>query len=51
MSKKSQSHPGSRSSVTGRFVTKGYATRHPSTTQNERIPIPGRGDAGRKKGK
>lgn len=44
-----KTHPGSRSSVTGQFVTPEYAKAHPRTTQNERIPNPGRGDSGGKK--
>jgi len=39
-----KTHDASRSSVTGRFVTPEYAAKHPSTTQNERVPNPGRGD-------
>ncbi len=27
----------SRSAVTGRYVTKSYANRHPKTTVNERV--------------
>jgi hypothetical protein len=27
----------SRSSITGRFVKKGYAKKHPKTTENQRI--------------
>ena len=38
------SRPGYRSSKTGRFVKESYAKRHPSTTQKESIPKPGRGD-------
>lgn len=44
---KKHSHPGYRSSKTGRFVTERYGKRHPSTTQKESIPNPGRGDTGR----
>ena len=40
------SHRGSRSSVTGKFVKKEYAEKHPKTTQNENIPNPGKGTAG-----
>ena len=49
MSKK-KSHTGHRSSITGQFVTKHYAKKHPTTTQKESIPNPGRGDTGRGKG-
>ncbi|PUB72868.1 MAG: hypothetical protein DBP03_15220 [gamma proteobacterium symbiont of Ctena orbiculata] len=48
---KKQSHTGHRSSKTGQFVTETYAKRHPSTTQKESIPNPGRGDTGRGKGR
>ncbi len=37
---KPQSRPGSRSAKSGQFVTKGFAKSHPSTTVNERIPLP-----------
>lgn len=29
-----------RSAITGQFVTKPYAVRHPKTTEMERIKIP-----------
>jgi len=45
------SHKGFRSSKSGQFVTEGYANRHPSTTQKESFPNPGRGDTGRGKTK
>ncbi len=48
---KKQSHTGYRSSTTGKFVKKTYADKHPSTTQKESIPNPGRGDTGRGKDK
>lgn len=52
MAGKKDSHPGHRSSVTGRFVKEGYAKRYPHRTQKESIPNPGHGDTGRgKKGK
>lgn len=51
MSKKPQGHRGHRDSITGHFVTEGYAKAHPRTTQGEIIPKPGRGDSGRGKGK
>lgn len=41
------SHPGYRDSEKGTFVTEKYAKSHPSTTQKESIPNPGRGDTGR----
>lgn len=31
---------GSRSAITGKFITKKYAEAHPKTTENERIPLP-----------
>ena len=46
-----KSHTGHRSSKTGRFVKEDYAKKHPSTTQKESIPNPGRGDTGRGKNK
>ena len=48
---KKNSHTGHRSSETGRFVTERYAQKHPSKTQRESIPNPGRGDTGRGNGK
>ena len=48
---KKQNHTGHRSSDSGRFVTEGYAQKHPRTTQKESIPNPGRGDTGRNKNK
>ena len=44
---KKQSHTGHRSSKSGKFVKESYAKSHPSTTQKESIPNPGRGDTGR----
>lgn len=41
---KAKTRPASRSSVTGQFVSPAYAAKHPKTTQNERVPNPGRGD-------
>jgi len=29
----------SRSSKTGKFVTKSYAAKHPSTTENQRVRV------------
>ena len=49
MSKK-QSHTGHRSSQSGQFVTEKYGKTHPSTTQKESIPNPGKGDTGRSGG-
>lgn len=37
---KPKSRLGSRSAITGQFVTKNYAEKHPKTTVNERIPLP-----------
>jgi hypothetical protein len=34
-----------RSSETGRFESVENARRHPATSQVERVPLPGRGDA------
>jgi len=38
------SHPGYRDSKNGQFTTEKHAKSHPSTTQKESIPNPGRGD-------
>ena len=46
-----KSHTGYRDSKDGQFVDKKYAEKHPSTTQKESIPNPGRGDTGRTKKK
>jgi hypothetical protein len=46
-----KSHTGYRDSKTGQFVPKKYADKHPSTTQKESIPNPGRGDTGHSKKK
>ena len=43
------SHPGYRDSESGQFVKKSYAIKHPTTTQRESIPNPGKGDTGRGK--
>jgi hypothetical protein len=40
-----------RDSRDGRFVTLADARRRPATTQIEVVPLPGRGDTGRSKGK
>lgn len=37
MSKKSKTKTVHRSSVTGKFVTKKYAEKHPKTTEKERV--------------
>ncbi len=42
-------HYEHRSSESGRFVTEKYADKHPSTTQREIIPNPGRGDSDKSK--
>lgn len=47
----SNSHLGGRDSRTGHFIPVSEARRHPSTSQVERIPNPGRGDTGRGKKK
>jgi len=39
MAKTIPTKPVDRSSITGRFVTPGYAERHPRTTEHERVPI------------
>lgn len=31
--------PIDRSAITGRFVTGGYAARHPRTTEHEHVPV------------
>lgn len=46
-----KSHAGYRRPDTGRFTTRRYAENHPTTTQKESIPYPGRGDTGRGKRK
>jgi len=42
---KRESRTGSRSAISGRFVTPKYAEKHPKTTVNERIPLPNKGKA------
>jgi len=49
MSRKSRI--GARDSKTGEFITINEANRRKSTTQKERIPLPGHGDTGRAKKK
>lgn len=45
----SKTHTAARKATDGRFTTKEYAKRHPSTTVVERVPNPGHGDTGNKK--
>ena len=47
MGKKKTVH---RSSVTGQFVTEGYAKKHPKTTERERVNVGGKEEK-QKKGK
>ena len=42
-----KSRIGGRDSETGRFVPVEQTHQRPSTTQRERIPLPGYGDTGR----
>lgn len=42
---------GGRDSRTGQFVPLRETYQRPATTQREHIPLPGRGDTGRGKGK
>jgi len=44
-------HTGHRNSKNGQFVEESSARRHPTTTQKESIPNPGRGDTERGKKK
>lgn len=41
-----QSRVGGRDSRTGQFIPLRETERRPSTTQRERIPLPGYGDTG-----
>jgi hypothetical protein len=51
MSKKNSGKPesriGERNAIDGRFVKDGTHDRRPNTTVRERIPLPGKGTAGR----
>lgn len=51
MSKKPQSRIQGRSSITGEFVKPAVVKANPNTTQNERVPLPGKGTSGRGKKK
>jgi len=42
---------GGRDSETGRFIPVEETYKRPSTTERERIPLPGHGDTGRGGGK
>ena len=42
-----QSRIGGRDSKTGQFIPVKETQQRPATTQRERIPLPGFGDAGR----
>jgi len=48
MAKSSKVRTVSRSARTGKFVTKGYAKTHPSTTETEHRPAPRRAAKKRK---
>lgn len=46
--KKPQSRIQGRSSITGEFVKPAYVKNNPSITQNERLPLPGKGTSKKK---
>lgn len=46
----SKSHRVARSAVSGKFVKKSYADKHPHTTVKENIPNPGHGTTDKGKG-